>query len=364
VASARLRVRPPFCPNPDCDSHADPLAWRFKKKGFYRRPGSARPVQRYLCQRCGRSFSQQTFSATYWLRAPHVFQGLFFRILACSALRQIALEFGVSHATVQRQVERLGRHCLLLHERLRPREGPREPVVLDGLRTFEAAQYWPFDLNLLVGGSHFVYAFNDAELRRSGTMTPRQRHRRQALERRFGRPAPHATRAAVQELMARVVPPGGVVTVHSDLHAAYPEAFRRLPDRQIHHDRTSSREIRTPRNRLFAANLADLLIRHTGANHKRETIAFSKRRQGALYRMAIFTVWRNYVKSTSERRRDAPPGVRIGAIPRRLALHDVLRERLFPWRTPLGDWLTACYFGRIPTRCLSRPRSHRLRYAV
>jgi transposase-like protein len=364
VAAARSRFRPPFCPNPDCDSHADPAAWRFKKKGFHWSAAAGGHVQRYRCQRCGRNFSDQTFSPTYWLRTPRVLRGLFFRILACSALRQIAAELGVCHATVQRQVERLGRHCLLLHERLRPREGPREPVVLDGLRSFEAAQYWPFDLNLLVGRSHFVYAFNDAELRRSGTMTPGQHTKRQRLERRFGRPAPQATRAAVEELMGRVVPPGAAVTVHSDLHAAYAEAFRRLGDRAIAHHCTSSRAVRTPRNRLFPANLADLLVRHTGANHKHETIAFSKRRQGALYRMAIFTVWRNYVKSTSERRRDEPPGVRIGAIPRRLALADLLRERLFPWRAQLLGWLAECYYGRIPTRCLPRLRSHRLRYAV
>jgi len=42
-----------------------------------------------------------------------------------------------------------------------------------------------------------------------------------------------------------------------------------------------------PRFTPAAVNLADLLLRHTGANHKRETIAFSKRRQGALYRVAI-----------------------------------------------------------------------------
>ena len=44
---------------------------------------------------------------------------------------------------------------------------------------------------------------------------------------------------------------------------------------------------RTPQNPLFPVNLSDLLIRHTGGNHKRETIAFSKRRQGALYRIAV-----------------------------------------------------------------------------
>jgi hypothetical protein len=56
--------------------------------------------------------------------------------------------------------------------------------------------------------------------------------------------------------------------------------------------------------------------------------------------------------------------VRIGAIPRRLTLADVLRERLFPWRPRLRGWLAECYDGRIPTRCLPRQRSHRLRYAV
>jgi hypothetical protein len=32
----------------------------------------------------------------------------------------------------------------------------------------------------LIGASHFVYGFNDAELRRSGTHTPRQKHRRRS----------------------------------------------------------------------------------------------------------------------------------------------------------------------------------------
>ena len=121
----------------------------------------------------------------------------------------------VAHTTLQRQTERLGRHCLLLHEALRPRGAPREPLVLDGFRTFENGQYWPFDLNLLIGLSHFVYGFNDAELRRSGTMTPAQRRKRTQLERRHGRPDPQATRSAVEELVARIVPSGGVAAMPS-----------------------------------------------------------------------------------------------------------------------------------------------------
>jgi transposase-like protein len=355
--------RPPFCPNPDCESHSSPGSWRFKKKGFHERLSAPRRVQRYLCQHCRLNFSSQTFAPSYWLRKPQLLRPLFFRILGCSSLRQIAHEFEVSHSTLVHLVARLGRHCLLLHEQLRP-QLPAEALVLDGFRAFEFGHYWPFDLNLLVGVSHYVYGINEAELRRSGSMRPAQRRLRAALERAHGRPDPQATRRAIEELVARVVPDGGQVELHSDRHPAYAPALRRLGGRSIRHRTTSSKALRTPGNPLFPVNLADLLLRHTGANHKRETIAFSKRRQGALYRAAIWMVWRNYVKSTSEKRRDDPPGVTLGRIPKRLRVADVLRQRQFPWRSELSGWLERCYYGRIPTRRIPNCRTHRLQYAV
>ena len=111
-------------------------------------------------------------------------------------------------------------------------------------------------------------------------------------------------------------------------------------------------------------NLADLLLRHSGANHKRETIAFSKRRQNACYRAAIWMVWRNYLKSVSERRRDPPPAVRVGVIDQRMTVDEVLHEREFPWRRKLTGWLEECYFARIPTRPIARCAAHELKYAV
>ncbi len=360
----RLDPPPPFCPNPSCTSHHDPEGWRYKKKGFFSRTRGPRHVQRYICQRCGRNFSTQTFSPTYWLKRPDLLRRVFWGSLSCSGLRQIARETGVSHLTIQRLLERLGRHCLLLHEALRPRAAPSEALVLDGFRTFEAGQYWPFDLNLLVGESHFVYGFNDAELRRSGTQTEGQRAKRARLEAAYGRPDPQATRRAVEELVGRFVPEGAFAEIRSDEHRAYPLALRNLTGRRIRHLTTSSKASRTTKNPLFPVNLADLLLRHGSANHKRETIAFSKRRQGALYRAAIWVVWRNYMKPRSERRRDAPPGVEIGVINERLSLSEVLGKRLFPWRASLSRWLERCYFGRIPTRRMTRLRRHVLAYAV
>lgn len=365
MPNAPTRFTPPFCPNPRCDSRTNPTPWRFQRKGFYPRGRPPHRVQRYRCSRCRRYFSSQTFATSYWLKRPDLLEPVFHRLVACSAFRQIAREYRVSHSTIRTLSDHLGRHCLLFHERLRPRTSPPEPLVLDGFRTFEHSQYWPMDLNLVVGPSLFVYGFNDVELRRSGTMRPAQRVKRALLEKRYGRPDPGATRKRVEELLRRVIPPGGVAELRSDKHRAYARAIRKLRDRTILHARTSSRAARTTSNPLFPVNLSDMLIRHSSANHKRETIAFSKRRQSALYRLAVWVVWRNYVKGRSENRRLGPPAEGLGLIREALTARGILRRRLFPERV-LGrsSWLWACYFGRIRTRAIERCRVHRARYAM
>jgi len=364
MSHSSIPPTPSFCPNPKCDSRANSQPWRFKKKGFFSRDQKPFRIQRYLCHHCGRNFSSQTFSTHYWLHRADLLEPLFYRLVACSGFRQIAREMHVSKTTIQRLSEHLGRHCLLFHERLRPRDAPCEPLVLDGFRTFEHSQYWPFDLNLLVGSSHYVYGFNDAELRRSGTMRPAQRLKRSILEEKYGRPDPQATRKRVEELLRRVIPPGSRTILRSDEHRAYPQAMRRLRDRIFQHETTSSRMSRTTQNPLFPVNLADLLLRHSSANHKRETIAFSKRRQGALYRVAIWVVWRNYIKDRSENRRDGPPAKALGLIRRALDVDEILRERLFPDREGISGWLSACYFGAIPTRAIEHCGIHRARHSV
>lgn len=356
---------PPHCPNPTCRFHADPRGWRCRRKGFFSRQAPPHRIQRYQCPHCRRCFSAQTFSPTYWLKRPDLPRALFLRLLACSAYRQIARDLAVSPTTVLRQTERLGRHCLLFHQRLRPPHPPAEPLVVDGFETFERSQDIPVHFHTAAGAdSHFFYAFTDSELRRKGRMTPRQRRRREQRERALGRPDPKSIEREMAQLLALVVPPGGRAVVRSDEHPAYPRAWRHLPDRRLAHETVPSRQPRTPTNPLFAANLLDLLIRHSSANHKRETIAFSKRRQSAAERLWVLLVWRNYLKSFSERKRDATPAQRLGITARRLTVDDVLAERLFPSRVALPPRLATYYWRLTPTRGLANPRTHRLRFAT
>jgi hypothetical protein len=240
--------------------------------GFFARKAAPQRIQRYRCSHCRRSFSTQTFSPTYWLRRPELLAVLLLRLVACSGYRQIAREFAVSPTTVLGQTARLGRHCLLFHERLRPRQ-VGEPLAVDGFESFEFSQYTPVQFHLAVGAaSHFVYGFTDSELRRKGRMSTAQKQRRAALEAAFGRPDPRSIEREMAALLELVVPRGAPPTaLRSDEHPAYPRALRRLMGRAFAHEVTSSRVPRTAANPLFPVNLADLLIRHSSANHKRET---------------------------------------------------------------------------------------------
>src|SRR5262249_37598359 len=139
-----------------------------------------------------------------------------------------------------------------------------------------------------------------------------QRRRRAWLEARFGRPDPKALELDIAELVRISAPGSCPLTIRSDEHPAYPRAFRRLKPRIIRHECTPSVEARTPHNPLFRVNLLDLLLRHNSANHKRETIAFSKRHQSALERAALLVLWRNLVKPFSENNGGGTPAMRIG----------------------------------------------------
>lgn len=358
---------PPFCPNPDCAFHRGPTtSWRWVRTGYFSRCQPPYRVRRYRCRHCGRHFSEQTFRTTYWLRRPELLVPTFHRLVGGSAFRQIAREFDCSPQTVATHSARLGRHCLLFHDRRRPRRGLSEPLVLDTFVTFEYSRFHPTGFHVLAGReSHFFHGFTDSELRRSGSMTAGQRRRRTRLEASLGRPDPRSTEKEVAALLGAVAPetPAQRLVLHTDRHQDYPLALRRLPRLDVEHRTVSSRAARTTRNPLFPINLLDLLIRHSGANHKRETIAFSKRRQSAAERLWVMLAWRNYVKSFSERKRDASPAMRAGVCERRLSVQELLRDRQFPGRSRLPARWARYYWRKTTTRSVPRGTDHRRVYA-
>jgi len=344
--------------------------------GSYRRQCEPRVIARFRCGHCRRTFSTQSFSPTYWLKRPALLAQVFHRVLSCAGYRQIAREARCAATTVMSQVGRLGRHCLLLLHELRPRGRLREPLVIDGFESFAYSQYHPLHLNLAVGAhSHFGYAFTHCELRRKGRMSAAQRRRRAHLEARYGRPDPRALEHGVAALLALAVPAPQALVLHSDAHEAYPPAPRApppppptpppppSPHHPLTHRRTSSLEARTPGNPLFPVNLLDLQLRHNSANHKRETLAFSKRHSGVVERAAILLLWCNEIKPFSERHGGATRAMRLGLRVRPLSVAELLQQRRFPARVGLPEvWQR--YYGRaLEEREIPAPRRHALRLA-
>ena len=211
--------------------------------------------------------------------------------------------------------------------------------------------------------SHLVYAFTESELRRKGRMTSAQKLRRQREEQSVGRPDPQAIEKGVVALLEWTLPRGAEVEVRSDEHRAYPRALRRLRERRLRHCVTSSKAARTTGNPLFPVNRQDLMLRHSSANHRRETIAFSKLRAAVIERAALQAVQMNFMKSFSEKRRDATPAERLGLVDHKLSLREVLRERLFASRMTLKAELYRYYERRVTTRRIPRMRLHQLKYA-
>ncbi len=204
-------------------------------------------------------------------------------------------------------------------------------------------------------------------------MTRQQKLRRQQLEARLGRPDPKAIENGVFDLllplcMDQNLPTTPLLVLHSDDHPAYRRALRRLATvtgpPEIQHQVTSSTVRRTTHNPLFPVNLTDLLLRHGQANHRRETIAFSKRRQAAIERLAVFTVWRNVIKSRRENAPGETAAMSAEILDRPWSWREVFASRKFPRPDDLPRPWWSYYWRRIKTAALGPGQAeHRLKCA-
>ena len=353
---------PPHCPNPNC-VYFNALSpdWPFKRKGFFERLSRPHRIQRFTCLACGRHFSTQTFSTSYWQKRPEIIPRVVMMVVGCMGNRQMARALGASPSTVAHQVARLERHCLLIQAAELARIPRLDEIAIDGFESFEWSQYFPFHHNVAVdvASSYFLY-HTDSPLRRKGRMTDHQKRQRERLEQTLGKPSPRAVEDGVRELLEALI--DRVAVIRSDDHRAYPRAIAAVCA-GVTHRITSSQERRDQRNPLFEINLLDLMIRHSTAAHKRETIAYPKRRQASVDKLSIFQVWRNYIKRRHEKGPRVTPAMLLGLASRPWRIRDLLGRRLFFENTPLSARWQQYYRREIETRALPVNRKHALKYA-
>ena len=356
---------PPFCPNPNCKYH-NPLrdGWAFKRAGYFRRHIAPHRIQRFTCQHCKRSFSTQTFSTTYWLKQPDLLPQMWTKICGCMANRQIGRDLKATPATVDRMVSRLARHALLFHWQMMKDLPPPGEIVVDGFESFEWSQYFPIHHHVAVekDTGFFIY-FTDSPLRRKGSMAEAQKRRREELEKILGRPDPKAIEKDMKELIEVTLNGRESAVVYSDDHPAYKRSILQI-DCEITHDITRGTACRNQYNSLSEVNILDGMIRHSSSNHKRETIAWSKRRQGSAERLLVFLVWKNYMKGRREKERSSPtPGMFKGLTENPLSGEEILRQRIFRSHIDLPPRWAEYYDRAVKTPVVGKNTKHELKYA-
>ena len=116
---------------------------------------------------------------------------------------------------------------------------------------------------------------------------------------------------------------------------------------------------------MFPVDVLHKMIRHSSANHKRETIAHGRRVNSIMLRLYVFAAWINFGKERSERRpRGRSPGMDIGLSERILDWNNVLSRRLFPWRQKLSGMDGTLYSMAMETPAVGNNRRHELINAI
>ena len=344
------RFRPPFCPWPDCPAHHRRGRSRgLIRYGSFSRAADRRRVPRFRCRDCGRTCSQQTFSCTYFLKRPALLSTVAAGLQAGSAHRQLARSLRCAKTSVTRLARRLATHAVLLQARLEAERPPlSEAVVHDHFESFVGCQQQALALGTAVGArSRFVFGPDPAPHRGSGRRPDRP----------DGSAPPwaesnayvHSIRRSLDRLL-RLVPEGQQLVLVADGRSDYRTALKDHPAaeriRLVAHPNPVRGPQGSPRSReAIARDLAmapvdqlHQLLRHTCAEHKRETIAFGRAQQAVLGRAFLTTVWKNLVKGRSERRPDrTTPAMALGLTAEPWPWERVLAQRLFPEREALPD---------------------------
>ncbi|MDQ7087153.1 MAG: hypothetical protein Q9Q13_04510 [Acidobacteriota bacterium] len=349
---------PTRCPIRHCPSNAPdrPAPFAFRRHGFYDRKCDGRRVPRFHCCACGRTFSQQTFTTSYYLKRPELLVRVADELVGCSAHRQIARACKCAASTVSRLAARLARHAITFQARtLQALEAIDEPVVYDHFESFAHSQYFPLGLGTAYAqDSRLLLSLDLAPHRRCGRMSDYQKKRRDRLEALYGKPKPQAYARALRETLDRLlakVPQGQRLRLVSDDHKQYALAVSRHP----RHERIDHLRLANPRRgpkgsprsaaarrrdaALATVDFAHQFLRHSLSHQRRETIAFARRHSSLAEQIFTHGVWLNYVKLRAERQPRA--GTR--------AMHAGLSDRPWDWTRILARRLQPFEVDLPPT---------------
>jgi len=338
---------PEFCPNMLCKLHDKDNTkkhWFARHGRYYTKTFGV--VQRFVCRCCNKTFSTQTLNIDYYAKKKLDYHELVKKLVSTSSQRDMSRDFKVSLGTVRNKLDRLSRQAMALHQTLKQEVSDQAVVVADGFESFCVSQYFPNNIHLLaLKDSQYICYTNYVTIRRKGRMTPKQKLKRERLERQFWAPYKgiELEFAEVLDEVVRIrdnsVYPR--FTFYTDEKPEYVRAMSNHPHvsslkqrQQLVHEQISSRKARTITNHLFAVNYLDRQIRKDLAGHVRETVCFARNVNDCMNRLNVYFMYHNYIKVFREKQRhkDKRTHAEVAGIPKvsiRKALRFIFTRRRF-----------------------------------
>jgi hypothetical protein len=287
-------------------------------------------VQRYGCNTCGKTFSDQTFRLDYRLRRPKLTEAAFWLFASKVTHRQSARFLRCARGTIHHRIELLGRHCRAFHARQMKRlTGALPPdLALDELETYETdRRLRPVTVPVLLHeASWFVLDVQVAPLASRGGLAPLDQARKERMIEREGRRRSGSTEA-VAKCFATVAPllaPGSGGMLRTDQKQTYVRLKQKQLPKELLHVRISSEEPRGLDNPLFRINRTLAMMRDGVSRLVRRTWAASKKREQLEKHLWVWVVYRNYVRRMINRSRTTSAASMLGLFPSLLPTDDLL----------------------------------------
>ena len=322
---------PPRCPYRACPQHRSPARGFYRRHGSYRVRCRPRPVPRFRCRTCGRTFSRQTFRADYYDHRPDLNAPLIELLASGIGLRQSGRLLRLSYPSVEAKFRKLARHVRRVHLNLQGRLPEGRVLQLDELETYEGERNTrPLSVPVLIDrDSRYIIWSEAATIRPRGKMTPNRIRRIERADAKHGRRRDNSRRSLLRSLRrgAELLRGHRWVVLETDEKSIYPGLAREVLGRdRLLHRTTNSRSPRTTLNPLFPINHTDAMARDGLGRLRRESWLASKKRRYLDLGLQVYAAWKNLVRPRFNGERQSPAAL-LGWIPRSLRPGEVLSWR-------------------------------------
>ena len=344
--------QPPRCPFRDCPNHKRPAPRFYRRHGTYRAKCHKKPIRRFRCKACERTFSEQTFRCSYRDKRPDLNLMTLTFLLLGVGFRSGSRKARLSRRCYVKKARKLARNVALLDRNLQVRARRKHLVdggpdhicaQMDELHTFEGCKYSrPVIASVLIEReTRFAISSEVASILPTGKMTPRRIRQIARDEERFGKrvdESPDACRKSFRALGA-LFPGRTTFTLETDLRPMYPRYVREtLGERVLSHSRTPGSEPRGFGTPLFPINLFETIARDHMGRLRRQSWLHTKLREWLKLFMDLHRGAKNWATPRFNADRETPAQL-LKLAPR--ALSD---EELIGFRQDWGQY-SPCPFG-------------------